>query len=96
MSREAAVAAARGAVPSGAYEAALAALVARLTDGRDPDALRAYLTEEIAPRVEALGAAWEVLENPEPGGPPFLAIERIEGPDRPTVLFYGHGDTVPA
>jgi len=96
MSRETAVAAARDAVPSGAYEADLAALVARLTDGSERAPLLAYLTEEMIPRFEALGAACEVLDNPEPDGPPFLAARLDEDPALPTVLFYGHGDTVPA
>ena len=93
--RDAAVAAARDRFGSGAFEAALAGLVARRTDGSDPAALRAYLTEEIAPRFAALGATTEILEPPG-GAPPLLRAERIEDPDAPTVLLYGHGDTVPA
>ncbi len=36
----------------------------------------------------------EIHSNPEPGFGPILMAERLEGPDRPTVLTYGHGDTV--
>lgn len=53
-----------------------------------------YLSEEIGPYLEAeLGVAWEVLANPMDAGP-ILVGERREGDDLPTVLVYGHGDTV--
>ncbi|MEM6743319.1 MAG: M20 family metallopeptidase [Pseudomonadota bacterium] len=94
--RASVVEAARQAGRSGAYQGALTQLVARLTDGRDPQALLDYLRHDIGPRLDAMGVAWEILDNPEPGGPPFLAGRRDEDPEAPTLLFYGHGDTVPA
>lgn len=93
--RDYAVAAARARFASGAFEAALASLVARRTDGSDPAALRDYLEAEIAPRFAALGAETEIL-TPPGDAPPLLRAERIEDPALPTVLLYGHGDTVPA
>ena len=32
--------------------------------------------------------------NPQPGFGPILTAERLEDPQRPTILTYGHGDTV--
>ncbi len=56
--------------------------------------LERYLTEDIGPSLAAdLGVAWEVLPNPEAAGP-LLIGERHEGDGLPTVLVYGHGDTV--
>jgi acetylornithine deacetylase/succinyl-diaminopimelate desuccinylase-like protein len=53
-----------------------------------------YLTEHMAPALEAMGFTCEVLANPLPGQPPFLIAERVESPDLPTLLSYGHGDVV--
>ena len=55
--------------------------------------LAAYLTEHLRPKLEHMGFVCQVLVNPAPGGPLLLA-ERIEDPDLPTVLIYGHGDVV--
>jgi len=53
-----------------------------------------YLSAEIGPTLEAeLGVEWEVLANPMDAGP-ILIGERREGDGLPTVLVYGHGDTV--
>jgi acetylornithine deacetylase/succinyl-diaminopimelate desuccinylase-like protein len=41
-----------------------------------------------------MGFAVQIHPNPEPGFGPILFAERLEGPDRPTILTYGHGDTV--
>lgn len=74
----------------------IARLVAVPTESQDPAAARhlhSYLTEHIRPALEKLGFVAEVLVNPGQGGPLLLA-ERIEDPDLPTVLLYGHGDVV--
>ena len=52
-----------------------------------------YLTEHMRPMLEKMGFVCEVLVNPALGGPLLLA-ERVEDPDLPTVLIYGHGDVV--
>ncbi len=70
------------AIPSTSQEAAHAADVAR------------YLDEAIRPWLARLGFACTIHPNPEPGFGPILAAERIEDPGLPTVLTYGHGDTV--
>lgn len=57
-------------------------------------ALRQYLADEIVPGLEPLGFACEVLDNPDPRGGPVLLARRVESPELPTVLTYGHGDVV--
>jgi acetylornithine deacetylase/succinyl-diaminopimelate desuccinylase-like protein len=52
-----------------------------------------YLTDHIRPALEQLGFVCEVLVNPAAAGPLLLA-DRIEDPDLPSVLIYGHGDVV--
>ncbi len=93
MTRDAAVAAARSLVLSGRFEAALAELVACRTD--DPDGAVDYLQRLMIPHLTALGFRCEVLANAVRGSLPILHAERIEDPALPTVLTYGHGDTVP-
>ena len=81
---------------SGAFVGALARLIAVPTESQEPRGgkhLAAYLTEHVRPRLEHMGFSVEVLVNPAPAGPLLLA-ERIEDPDLPTVLIYGHGDVV--
>ncbi len=76
---------------------AIARRVARRTESQDParaPELRAYLSDEIAPSLAALGFATELWDNPVAGAPPMLFAERHEDPERPTVLMYGHGDVV--
>ncbi len=53
-----------------------------------------YLTAAIQPWLERMGFTIEIHPNPEAGFGPILMAERLEGPDRPTILTYGHGDTV--
>jgi acetylornithine deacetylase/succinyl-diaminopimelate desuccinylase-like protein len=97
-SRDGAVARARAAFDSGAFRERLAALVAIPSTSQDPEhapALHAYLAGGLAPWLGALGfARVTVHDNPEAGFGPILTAERIEDPARPTVLLYGHGDTV--
>jgi acetylornithine deacetylase/succinyl-diaminopimelate desuccinylase-like protein len=75
----------------------LAALVAIPSTSQDPgheaDVYR-YLTEAIQPWLQRMGFAVEIHPNKAAGFGPILFAERLEGPDRPTVLTYGHGDTV--
>ena len=53
-----------------------------------------YLREEMGPRLESdLDVVWEVQPNPLDAGP-ILIGERHEGSGLPTILIYGHGDTV--
>ena len=95
--RAEALAAAGGHYDSGAFEAVLARRVAVRSTSQDPafaPELRRYLEEEIAPAAEAMGFAVSVEPNPEPGGGPILAGRRCEATGLPTVLVYGHGDTV--
>ena len=54
----------------------------------------AYLEEEMRDAFEALGYACRVYDNPFEGCGPILLATRWEGEDLPTVLGYGHGDTV--
>ena len=62
--------------------------------GQVPPTLRTYLTDEMAPWLEPLGFACQVLDNPDPRGGPLLLARRVEAPGLPTVLTYGHGDVV--
>ncbi|MFN3449240.1 MAG: M20/M25/M40 family metallo-hydrolase [Roseococcus sp.] len=81
----------------GTLQQRLAALVAIRSTAQDPaheGELGRYLEEGMRPWLERLGFAVRVHPNPEPGFGPILTATRIEDPARPTVLLYGHGDTV--
>jgi acetylornithine deacetylase/succinyl-diaminopimelate desuccinylase-like protein len=95
MSRDAAVAHALEFFDGGKFEARLAELVAIPSTsqdaGHDAD-LHRYLGV-IQPWLERMGFTVEVYPNPKQGFGPILVAERIEG-GGPTVLTYGHGDTV--
>lgn len=80
----------------GSFETRLAALVAIRSTSQDPEhaaELPRYLTEGIQPLLDRLGFTATIHDNPIPGSGPILLAERIEGPG-PTVITYGHGDTV--
>jgi acetylornithine deacetylase/succinyl-diaminopimelate desuccinylase-like protein len=97
MTRSDALERAAGYVDSGAFHTELSRRVALRTESQDPAALphlRGYLTDEIGPALERIGARWHVVDNTVPGGGPFLVGHRHEDPARPTVLVYGHGDVV--
>lgn len=82
---------------SGAFEKALTALVALESESQKPDnapALTRYLEDGIAPRLHALGFEIRIADNPDPAGGPFLIATRHEADGLPTLLHYGHGDTV--
>ncbi len=96
MRRSAVLQRAVGHYDSGAFLAELAPLIAVPTESQESHGaphLVAYLSDHLRPRLEHMGFVCEVLVNPGPGGPLLLA-ERIEDPDLPTVLIYGHGDVI--
>lgn len=96
-SREAAIARALAAFDDGTFERRLASLVAIRSTSQDPAGrpeLDRYLHEGIAPWLDALGFTHQVHENPDPAAGPILTAERIEDSALPTVITYGHGDTV--
>ena len=97
MSREQAIAEARAYFDNGGFARDLSERVAVPSTSQKPGndaALRSYLEGALAPRLADMGYTTAIHDNPVDGGPPFLLAERIEDPDRPTVLTYGHGDTV--
>ncbi len=80
----------------GAFQRHLAELVAIPSTSQDPGheaELARYLRQGIAPWLERLGFTAVIHNNPRDGFGPILLAERIEGAG-PTVLTYGHGDTV--
>ena len=80
----------------GAFEARLAELVAVPSTSQDPAHaadLHRYLDGAILPWLQRMGFTAEVHHNPVPGAGPVLLATRQEGAG-PTVLTYGHGDTV--
>jgi acetylornithine deacetylase/succinyl-diaminopimelate desuccinylase-like protein len=97
MSRELALAQAAACFDDGRLRQALARRIACPTESPDParaPRLDAYLREQLAPALEALGFTWRVLGNPVKDAPPFLIAERREVDAPFTVLSYGHGDVV--
>ncbi len=96
MSRQAALDRAGRHYDGGAFLADLARLVGVPSESQTAQGapyLLAYLTDHLRPALEHMGFVCQVLVNPAPGGPLLLA-ERIEDPDLPTVLIYGHGDVI--
>ena len=97
MSRQQAIEAINQHFDSGAFMQDLARRVAIKTESQVPEShpfLRSYLTDEIAPALEAMGYRIQILENPSGVAAPFLVARRIEDPSLPTVLTYGHGDVI--
>ena len=97
MTQTAAVQHAESLFDSGAFFNDLARRVAHPTDsqsGTRSAELRAYLSDEITQTLSELGFECALHDNPIAGAPPMLTAQRIEDPALPTVLFYGHGDTV--
>ena len=81
----------------GGLRRALARRIALRTESQNPERrseLRRYLVDEMAPAFERMGFVAHLWDNPVAGGPPLLFAERIEDPERTTVLMYGHGDVV--
>ena len=82
----------------GTFVERLRTMVAVPTESHPPrkEELERYCHEVIGPMVAEMGFTFEVLANPEAGHGPILVAQRIEDPELPTVLLYGHGDVVRA
>ncbi|TNC15753.1 M20 family metallopeptidase [Methylobacterium terricola] len=97
MSRRDAIALAHRHYDDGDFLAVLRRAVGLPTESQAPDqgpALAAYLTQFMIPLVARLGFETRIVDNPQPGRGPFLIATRHEGDGLPTLLTYGHGDTV--
>jgi acetylornithine deacetylase/succinyl-diaminopimelate desuccinylase-like protein len=97
MTRENAISHAEKMFDDGSFFNLLNRRVAHTTESQNEertDELRDYLTGEMGPYLEGMGFTYEVLENPVVSRLPFLVGQRIEADDAPTLLTYGHGDTV--
>ena len=94
--REGAVAAAADAFDSGLFKQRLTQLVSIPSTSQDPGHeadLERYLADGIAPWLRTMGFSVTVHPNPVAGFGPILVAERMEDVG-PTVITYGHGDTV--
>ena len=97
MTRESAISRATHHFDSGEFIEDLTRRVAIRTESQVPESrpyMDVYLKQEIAPAFERMGFAVEILPNPVAGVGPILLAERIEDPQLPTVLTYGHGDVI--
>ena len=95
--RDGAIARAYEHFDSGAFRDRLAALVAIPSTSQEPGreaAMRDYLDGAIRPWLEGMRFIVTLHDNPRPGFGPILTASRIEDPGLPTILLYGHGDTV--
>lgn len=95
MSRTQALSICNARFSNGRFWDDLAGLVACETESQKTNnlpALKDYLTEALPPHLHALGFEFSLCDNPDPAGCPFLVATRIEDPNLPTVLSYGHGD----
>ena len=95
--RESAIASALAFFDAGGFRDHLSELVAIQSTSQEPGHeadVRRYLDGAIGPWLERMGFSVQVHPNPVPGFGPILTGERIEDEGRPTVLTYGHGDTV--
>lgn len=96
-SRDGALARAAQFFDEGGFKALLSRLVTFPSTSQEPGAeaaLATYLEEGIRPWLEGMGFDIAIHGNPLPGFGPILTAMRIEDPARPTILLYGHGDTV--
>jgi acetylornithine deacetylase/succinyl-diaminopimelate desuccinylase-like protein len=97
MSRPQAIAHAVACFDDGRFRQTLARRVAMRTESQDADSgplLHAYLSDEMAPQLRAMGFECRIVDNPVPGKSPFLLAERLEPGAAFTLLTYGHGDVV--
>lgn len=81
----------------GTLKARLAELVAIKSTAQDPDydaELGRYLEQGIRPWLERMGFDVAIHPNPVAGFGPILTATRVEDPARPTVLLYGHGNSM--
>jgi acetylornithine deacetylase/succinyl-diaminopimelate desuccinylase-like protein len=95
--REGAIARALQFFDGGGFADLLTRLVAIPSTSQDPEhaaALDRYLEEGITPLLKRMDFQVQIHPNPLPGFGPILTAKRIEDPARPTILLYGHGDTV--
>lgn len=95
--REGAIDRAREFFDQGGFCNLLGPLIAIPSTSQEPDHqgdVRRYLEIAIRPWLQRLGFTAEIHPNPEPGFGPILIAGRIEDPALPTVVTYGHGDTV--
>ncbi|MGE5203704.1 MAG: M20/M25/M40 family metallo-hydrolase, partial [Acidobacteriota bacterium] len=96
MSRDGAIERASRYFDEGKFQADLARRVAFKTESQVPESrphLSTYLEQEIKPAFERMGYGVRIVPNPTTGGP-FLIATRIEDPNLPTVLGYGHADVI--
>jgi acetylornithine deacetylase/succinyl-diaminopimelate desuccinylase-like protein len=97
MTRSTALQIARDHIDSGRFFSDLQRRVALRTEsqGGSVELLDAYLADDMAPALVAMGFTTRVVCHPGAGGEGrFLIAHRVEDPTRPTVLMYGHGDVV--
>jgi acetylornithine deacetylase/succinyl-diaminopimelate desuccinylase-like protein len=97
--RNSAIALAESYFDNGTFLSALTTMVAAKTESHPPahrEELVRYTTDVLGPMVVDLGFDLKIIENPETVHGPALLASRIEHPDLPTVLIYGHGDVVRA
>ena len=97
MSRENAIARAGAIFDDGSFFDLLSRWVSIPTESQNEackDPLQAYLTTAMTPYLENMGVSCRLVDNPVNPRLPFLIGQRMEGKDLPTVLTYGHGDTV--
>jgi acetylornithine deacetylase/succinyl-diaminopimelate desuccinylase-like protein len=95
--RESAVARALDFFDGGGFKARLTELVKIPSTSQDPGHeadVRRYLESGVGPWLRDMGFSTAVHDNPKAGFGPILTAERMEDPLRPTILTYGHGDTV--
>ncbi|MEM9010306.1 MAG: M20 family metallopeptidase [Pseudomonadota bacterium] len=97
MSRSAAIEQAQAYLDDGRFEADLARLVAIPTESQVPEGLphcARYLDEAMVPAFAAMGFETRIFPNPVEGCGPVLLATRMEDPNLPTILGYGHGDVI--
>ena len=97
MNRETAIAKAEAYFDNGFFFKDLARRVAYPTESQNKDRvseLRHYLEKEIWPYLDKMGFTCRIVKNPVNQRLPFLIAQRVEDETLPTVLTYGHGDTV--
>jgi acetylornithine deacetylase/succinyl-diaminopimelate desuccinylase-like protein len=95
--REGAISRALDGFDSNSFRDRLADLVAIPSTSQDPSHapdVQRYLGDAIQPWLETLGFTVAIHPNPIASFGPILIAERIEDTSLPTVLTYGHGDTV--
>jgi acetylornithine deacetylase/succinyl-diaminopimelate desuccinylase-like protein len=95
--RNGAIARAVGHFDDGGFRRHLADLVAIPSTSQEPEYARdvaRYLDDAIRPWLERLGFTVAIHANPDADAGPILTAERMEDSARPTVITYGHGDTV--